>query len=343
MMNPKWKNVMVVLTVAAAVAATGWGAEATVTTAVYSKTGNGYKRVKAKNGSFRPEYYALSNGGRIAGTVRDITVDRVTYEEVADIAMRVLGEQNYHYAQTKEQAKLLVVLQWGSTLAVDGSQKQMNLAETQVAMDTLATMQTDLKSKLMSENPNLSGAEAEGIARNTTAGFGPSITDPAYRNEHAAISASVGALEGGMLKSMVDNRARDELNQRNARVLGYMDDLADSNDIRRYAGGGDRYSDLIADVEESRYYIVISAYDFPELTKKSKQKLLWQTRVSVRSPGNAFDDSVAAMLKSASKHFGQNTGKLVRAEETKGTVEFGDLRFLGEAKEPNESSEKGAK
>jgi hypothetical protein len=86
-----------------------------------------------------------------------------------------------------------------------------------------------------------------------------------------------------------------------------------------------------------RYYIVISAYDFPELLKQEKKKLLWQTRVSVRSPGNRFDDSFAAMLKGAAKYFGQDSGRLIRGEESKGTVELGELKYLGEAKEQEKS------
>ena len=46
------------------------------------------------------------------------------------------------------------------------------------------------------------------------------------------------------------------------------------------------------------------------------------------------DDTYLAMLKIASLYFGQNSGKLVRGEETKGTVELGELKYLGEAKEP---------
>jgi hypothetical protein len=67
---------------------------------------------------------------------------------------------------------------------------------------------------------------------------------------------------------------------------------------------------------------------------------LWQTRVSVRSPGNSFDQSFSPMLKSASRFFGQDSGRLVRSDETKGTVEMGDLKFLGEAKESAPTAKK---
>lgn len=302
----------------------------TVATAVYSRIGNGYKRQKSKDGSFKPEYYALSNGGRVYGSTSDATVDRVSYPEVAEVAMKLLAQQNYHYAQTKEQAKLLLVLNWGSTLAIDGAQRDANVARSQVARQELQRNQQELQS--WAESPNAPPPSYPGvdIVGTTTQGFGRSIQFAS--NEEAAVMNSVGSVENSIAQSLTDDRVRDQLNERNARIIGYLDDLAEANDIRRYAGGGDRYKDLITEVEESRYYIVISAYDFPELVNKKKQKLLWQTRVSVRAPGNTFNETYLAMLKSASIYFGQNSGRLVRGEEGKGHVELGELKYLGEAR-----------
>ena len=331
-MNPM-RYGMAVSTILALAVVTAGRADDKVATAIYARIEKGYKREKARDGSFKPEYYALSNGGRIYGTVSDITVDRVTYPQVAEIAMRLLAQQNYHYAKTKEQAKLLLVLQWGSTLAIDGSHKTLSVAAAQTAKADLQSVQNDLLRKLIANG--MSPAEAETFVKNTTAGFGRSLSEAS--NEELAVIAQVGAFESQMLRTLIDNRVRDQLNERNARVIGYQDDLADSSDIRRWAGGGDRYSDLITELEESRYYIVVSAYDFPELLKTKKQKLLWQTRVSVRSPGNTFDDSFVAMLKTAAPYFGRESGKLVRREEPKGSVELGDLKFLGEAKDQPET------
>jgi len=313
-----------------------FAADETVATAVYSKIGNGYKRDKAKNGSFKPEYYALSNGGRIAGTTTDLTIERVTYAEVSGIAMKLLAQQNYRYAQTKEQAKLLLVLQWGTTLVPNWDRKNANIAVAEMERKNFERTQQDLESALKGPGAPPASYPGENRVANTVNGFGRSLQFAL--NEEAAVANAAGSLENSIANSLTDDRVRDRLNEANARVLGYMDDLADTNDIRRYAGGGDRYTDMIAEVEEGRYYIVISAYDFVELTKKDKKKLLWQTRVSVRSPGNSFDSTLAAMLKSASKYFGQNSGRLIRGEETKGTVELGELKYLGEAKVPPAST-----
>jgi hypothetical protein len=305
-MNRASYGVMAVTILVLAAPAAGWAAEETVATAVYARVEKDYKRERLEDGSFKPEYYALANGGRIAGTASDITMDRITYAEVAQVAARLLAQKNYHYAQSAKQADLMIVLHWGTTIAFNGGNYSQAVNQVAQAM----------------------------------AGSGPQGMGSIERDMSAV--PSDGAAEGELLKLMMENRARDRINQDNARVLGYLDDINDSNDIRRWAGGGDRYNDLVADVEESRYYIIVSAYDFDQLVNHQKKKLRWQTRVSVRAPGNRFDDSFAAMLKGASKHFGQDSGRLVRGEESKGVVELGDLKFLGEAKEqPEGKSEAG--
>ena len=282
----------------------------TVATSVYSRVSRDYKRERLKEGSFKPEYYALANGGRIAGTTSDVTVERITYAEVAEISMRLLAQQNYRYAQSKEQADLLLTLQWGSTIAPNGVNYDQSVAQAGKAL-----------------------SELRGLSNQAGPVIKP-LADPMIEGESGVAGYAKAKFEMAMLKLFAENQARDWINEHNARILGYMDDLAAANDIRRWAGGGDRYSDLITDVEESRYFIVISAYDFRELTERKEKKLLWQTRVSVRSPGNRFDESFVPMLRGASKYFGQDSGRLVKGEEPKGLVELGDLKFLGEAKEP---------
>ncbi len=330
-MNPKAGRMSAIMLVLAG--AVLCPAADTVATAVYSRISKGYKREKAKDGSYKPEFYAMTEGGRIEGTASDITVDKVSYLEVAGIARQLLATQNYHLAQTKEQAKLLLVLNWGSTIAPNGMHQQQNVASLRSAMASLGMDQYKLNNPApFDEYAARPIYEGQDLSKNATNGLNRSIQWAT--NEEMAVVTAANSVESSFVQSLSDDRVRDRLNEANARVLGYVDDLADANDIRRYAGGGDRYNDLIGDVEESRYYIVVSAYDLPELEQKKKKKLLWQTRVSVRSPGNSFNDTYLAMLKNASAYFGQNSGKLVRGEGTKGTVELGELKYLGEAREP---------
>ena len=282
-------------------------AEATVATAVSSRVGNGYKRERLPDGSFKTEFYALSNGGRVAGTTSDVTVDKVTYPEVADIAIRLLAGQNYRYAAKASDAKLLVVLYWGTTIGFNRGNYNNQVNSAAAALGNLKAAGGG--------SANVPGQPG---------GFSAGGDSP-----ETAAAGSV--FEGEMFKMLSENRARDQINLPNAKLLGYLDEINAADGPQRWTGGGDRYNDLIADVEESRYYIIISAYDFPEVVKNGKKRLLWSTRVSVRSPGNRFDDSVMAMMKGAAKYFGQNSGRLIRGEESKGTVEMGDVKFMGEA------------
>ncbi|MDQ5980817.1 MAG: hypothetical protein QG602_3795 [Verrucomicrobiota bacterium] len=282
----------------------------TVATTVYARIGNGYKRVPAKDGSYKPEYYALSNGGRLEGTTSDNTIDRVTYPEVAEIASKLLALQNFHYAQSKEQAKLLLVLNWGETLSFNGMNYNYAVQQLSRAAELLA------KEKMYAKE---AGGEGRDIA----------MGEP---------STKVDAMTEYLLMLRMENKVRDDINLPNAKILGYLDAINDADGIQRWAGGGDNYNDLLSDIEEPRYYLVITAYDFPELLKNGTKRLLWQTRVSVRSPGNSFDQTFVPMLKSASSYFGRDSGKLVRSEQEKARVELGDLKFLGEARDKPEES-----
>jgi hypothetical protein len=270
----------------------------TVTTAVFSRVSKEYEREHLPDGSFKPEYFALGNGGMVAGTTRDRTVERVDYPAIAQLVLPHLAEQGYHYARDAKQASLLLVLHWGNTITYSDMGFRQGLGP---ASRAAAEMQ-QLKNNGMT-GADLARAEAE-------------------------LERTIMMLE---MERLMDNLYAAP----NARLLGYIEEINDSNDIRRLVGvGADRYNDFMTDVKESRYYVIISAYDFRAATEQGRQKLLWVTRVSVRTPGNAFDDSVAAMLKNASPYFGRESGRLIRGEEMKGTVELGDLKFLGEAKGP---------
>ncbi len=133
-------------------------AEDAIATVVHARTGNGYKREMTKKGTFKPEYYALSNGGRVKGTAADLTVDKVSFPDVAGIAMRLLSQQNYHYAQREDQAGLLLVIQWGNTIAPNGTNKEMNVNAASSALTSLLSLQREFKlssSELAGSGPSV--------------------------------------------------------------------------------------------------------------------------------------------------------------------------------------------
>ena len=272
-------------------------AEDTVSTAVFSRVSKEYQRARLPDGSFKPEYFAIANGGMVPGTSRDKTVEQVNYPSIVQLVLPQLAKQGYHYAKDSKQASLLLVLHWGNTVSYNDVNYRLSLEPAGQAMAKLQQLK------------NAGGVGAD-------------------------LDSASAELEQALMSVQMQNLIRNQFVAPNARLLGYIEDINESNDIRRFAGGGQRYADLMADVEQPRYYVIISAYDFREATQHNRQKLQWVTRVSVATPGNRFDDSVAAMLKNAAHYFGRDSGRLIRGEETKGTVDLGDLKFLGEAEDP---------
>ncbi len=128
---------------------------------------------------------------------------------------------------------------------------------------------------------------------------------------------------------------RDHADVRNARLLGY-----DAEDIigTDYGRGllltalHRKTEDLLDEIEDNRYFVVLMAYDFQLLWKEKKHKLLWETRFSIRENRNDFGKVLPDMAQFASRYFGRDTHGLVR-KPLKENVNLGELKILGV--EPN--------
>jgi hypothetical protein len=277
------------------------GSDALVTS-VHSKTLNGYKREKLPDGSFKPEYYALSNGGAFKGTTRDDSIERLAFPQLAQVLGQHLTAKNYLLAKDAKSASLLIVVYWGRTVPYF----DMN---SNLAVDELATVVTEFN-------------------RATQGGAAPTTAEVAAQG--LAASASADGMWDALVRLEFFNKMREDASKDNAILLGYIDEMNRVNDIRRLSAGSHYYSDLRGDIEEPRYYLAILAYDFREMVDRQHRKLLWGTRVSIRVQRHAFDRDFAAMLAKAARHLGQDSGGLLRNYDPKGRVDIGEMEVIGE-------------
>lgn len=278
-------------------------------TAVYSNISNGYQRQKLPDGTFKREYYALSNGGYVQGVGRNDSIDSIPFSTIAALAGKYLGKQNYLLAENSKSAELLITISWGRTTpfgngayrnAQDGLFSAMNQVQT-------------ANQNLANGGPEQAGRSADGIQ------------SPGA----ALVGAAQSQLEGDLLQMQMFNGMREKANEWNARLLGYSGEINDRNNPSRFAGAGTAYDELIEDIESERYYIIVAAYDFKTVTESKKLKLLWNTRISIQTRGNRFDEAMAAMMASAARRFGQPSGGLIRNYETGYKVEYGELKTIG--------------
>ncbi len=285
-----------------------------LTVSVRGHVDPGYRRVKLPNGSFKPERYVIANGGKFPGTTRDASFAKVSYPEVAGIVARHLAAQRYFLAQKAKEADLLIAIYWGETSPFgDGTYNQ--------AVDTLGRA---LSSTALDQA--MEGVVTQPLAERMAGNEGGGITDASN-------------LEYAIANVEMENRNRDLANLNNAKILGYTDAINDRREMMPWADVGGVESDLMADVEEERYYVVVVAYDFRALQQENKKAIRWLTRISIGSQGNGFDERLAQMVASAASAFGQQQG-LHRRFYGDPRVELGELEYLGVATPPETKEEK---
>lgn len=125
------------------------------------------------------------------------------------------------------------------------------------------------------------------------------------------------------------NGARDSANLRNAALLGYREAMLNHKNLRQLSVNGTVYDDLAADVEEPRYFLILTAFDFRMAWKEKKLVPLWSTRYNITTLGNHFTAALPGMSMFASRFFGRDSGGLVRRLNPIGKVEMDDIQILG--------------
>ena len=268
-------------------------AQARFESAVYAYRSPEYKREVQANGSYAREYYAISNAGAAQGTVRGRLVDEVTFSQLSGVLAEHLGRKNYFLARNKEEASLLLVVHWGASLPYKEGNYRTDLNAAASAFSQVA-----------------------------------SAEPPKSTLEYSERSVAETDFERALDQMLFSTNWRDYQNGQTARILGYTRELMEADDIRRYYGGGHLFHDLIQEIEQPRYYVFVSAYDFRRLNNKGERKLLWRTRVSMRTQDNRFAEKLGALIASAAPHFGEQRHHLIRKQMPNVTVEIGEATVV---------------
>lgn len=294
-----------------------------IITSVYSKRSPAYRRQTQPDGSFKKEYYVIANGKYEPGNAPNASIEKVKFPEIMGLMSDHLAKKGYLLADKADGASLLLLVTWGTTRVFGSGDQSERLANLSGAMNANREALDDLN------RSNASAAQAAS----------PEAIRAAAARQSAAQSAAFAAndsLSNVLLQNQLSESARSKFNEDNAKLLGYVDELNNRNDMSRFAGAGATYDDLVSDIESERYYVRITAYDFKKLQRDQKQDVLWTTVVSIETRGTRFDEALSMMVANAARQFGQSNGLVREAQD--GTVNLGELQVLGEA-----DSTRGAK
>jgi hypothetical protein len=281
--------------------------------AVSSKVSRDYVRKRAPNGSFVPETYAFAKGGYWSGPLSDATIDRLEFLDIARTLAVPLARQDYLPTEDPKETGLLLVVYWGTTYAPEHASESnaYNLAQKKASDEQQA-------------NQALTDAEIAAGQKQSS-----NSTDAQVRAAKVFEAQSADALSASLAVVQSENRTRDEANLRNASMLGY------DSEWNALMGGLSgpaqdfKKAELLSELEEARYFVVVMAYDYQLLVREKKHKLLWETRFSIRQRNHAFNRQLAAMTVQASQFFGRDSNGLTRRPLPEGKVELGEVRDLG--------------
>jgi hypothetical protein len=278
--------------------------------AVSSQVSSGYSRTKLADGSFQPETYTFGEGGRLAGSRRDETVDSLTFLDVAKVIAGPLGKRNFVPVEDRnpEKTKLLIMVYWGATAGTSDSSDSLefqNLQRNQAPKTPPPPL------------PPPSGSSAAAPGTNAQARQSAVVQNTLQSGEDSAMAAV-----------LAENWQRDQFDMKNAMLLGYETALSETSDVGSTPLSR-RHDDLVSEIEQSRYFVVLMAYDYQALWTQRKHRLFWVTRFSVRARGADFEKLLPSMVAYASQFFGQDSHGLLRRPLPEGRVDIGEPKSLG--------------
>ncbi|HEY1791744.1 MAG TPA: hypothetical protein VGG34_02400 [Opitutaceae bacterium] len=279
-------------------------------TAVAAKASPDYTRARRRDGSFAPEGYAFGKGGHIGGPMADTSIDPMTFMDVARTIALPLAERNYLPSRDPKTTRLLIMVYWGLT-------------------DVPPTLDSSVWIENLSNVEN-AAANARGAAAAANIGSSHGYHSP---DANAGLSDSLlDELSSQETIMNLENQERAHRDYLNACMLGYDAEGVIGTDYGNNLRGSPmavHRDDLIAEIEDNRYFVVLMAYDFQVLWKQRKHKLLWETRFSLRQRHNSFDRSLEGMARAASAYFGQNSEGLIHRPVPVGRVDIGSLKVVG--------------
>ncbi len=275
--------------------------------AVASKVGKDYVRKQLSDGTFQPETYVFGKGDNWGARV-DPTIDKVDFMDVARIMAAALAKKGYLPAGDPKAADELIMISWGTTEAPEHATQSNthNLAqEANERRDRALLMLKDANIKRPSEAKAAQAMLAEADA--------------------ALLSATIGI--------QAENQRREDTDMKTAALLGYDSWWVATNGAMDGSPMGRRKHDMLGELEEDRYFVVLVALDYKALVAKKKSTLLWEARFSIREHGTAFDKRLEGMVAKASEYFGRDSGGLQHVDVPPGRVIVGPVESLGVVRE----------
>jgi hypothetical protein len=275
--------------------------------AIASKTAKDYVRKKLPDGTYKPETYVFGKGDNMSGARVDPTADSLGFMDVARAVAVPLAQKQYLPTQDPKTTQELIMIYWGTTRAPEYA--------------------TESNSHILAQQANEQRAR---VLTNAGSSGSPSAPDSVRSmSEKQELAEADNALLVANIGIQQENQRREDQDMKTATLLGYDSWWVAANAAMDGTALGRRKEDMHAELEEDRYFVVLTAFDYQKLVKEKKSKFLWEVRFSIREHSNQFDRRLAAMIALASDYFGRDSAGLQHVAVPEGKVEIGPVKSLG--------------
>jgi hypothetical protein len=272
--------------------------------AIASKTANDYVRKKLPDGTFQPETYTFGKGDGLGGGRVDPTIDNLDFMDVARTIAVPLAQKRYIPTQDPKATNELIMVYWGTTLAPEFATESNTHIEMQLANEK--KWEADRMKKAAE-----SGSRSDKMIALM---YAASVDDQ-------LLAATIGV--------QAENQEREDRDLKTATLLGYDSWWVKVNASMDGGPMGRSKADMRSELEEDRYFVILSAFDYQTLVRQKKQKFLWEARFSIREHGNDFEKRLPAMVAAASDYFGRDSHGLHHVDVPDGKVLIGPVESLG--------------
>jgi len=285
---------------------------------VKSKADSEYEAQKFGGKIPKRETYLVCKGRYYESDFIDRSIERTSFVQIVNTMAQGLVKQNYYPATDLKTADLLIFVHWGTTAAIKSTYEMLGETSFQSTGNYDQSGNTQAVANLLTapgNSPSENVMLIAGMQSDMSARFDAQADFDSLLHETDRLSQNV---------SMAGN----------ARLLGVEEDLWEDQKRIWSDSAGVTLRDCLA---ESRYFIVVRAFDFQKLLKEKVWKEVWTIHLSMRSPGTNFREDLPRMSFVGSNYFGKQMKSLSIEMPTvkEGHVEIGTPIVLGEAALPN--------
>ena len=253
------------------------------------------QRFSGNGAAPKAQSYVFAQGSYFGGYLRDPSLERTQFTEIAQVLAPALARQRFYPAADKVNADLLIVVHWGMTSV------QEDPTHGQLEME-----------KLMGDLATYNAAIAK-------SGF----ADPSFVNsdlDFAGAKAASGSPDNAQLLGYASEFQKEEY-----RSLAMPSGMTEMDYKLRMDLKNERYFVILMAFD----------YGSVKGGKHgAKPKLLWSTHFSMRATGSNFTTALPAMSEVAARYFGRSVDGLIRdtRKVPEGNVEIGEPEEVNEAK-----------